>query len=400
MTERIYYRDPYCREFEARVEAVDRHEGRAMLVLDRTAFYPTSGGQPCDAGQLGGARVDDVLEREDGTIVHQLEAGQDPTIASGDTIRGVVDWTRRFDHMQQHTGQHILSAAFDRLSKARTVGFHLGAEVSSVDLAIDLPARAVLAAETEANRVVWEDRPVAIRFVSSAEAASLPLRKEPERAGLLRVIDVEGYDLSACGGTHVNRSGEVGLIAIRSWERFRGGLRLEFGCGGRALASYRTLRDAIAGSIRHLSVLPNELPGAIERAQADNKAVRKSLKQLQDRLAGFEAEALAARAPVLAGRRQVVDALEGWDATGLKTIALAIASRPGCDAALFSRDAPVLAVVACAPQGRADAGQVLRALLSRFGGKGGGRADFAQGGGLIGPVEEMLDVARAALGGG
>src|SRR5262249_8763201 len=155
-----------------------------------------------------------------------------------------IDWRRRFDHMQQHTGQHVLSAAIDRLFHVRTVSFHLGAGTSTIDVARELTAREITDAENEANRIVWEDRPVAIRYASAAGAARLPLRKESLREGTLRLIDVEEFDLSACGGTHVSRTGAIGLIGVASSERFKGGHRLEFVCGGRALDRFRLLRDA------------------------------------------------------------------------------------------------------------------------------------------------------------
>jgi alanyl-tRNA synthetase len=393
VTERLYYKEPSRSEFDAVVERAERHEGRPAVVLDRTAFYPTSGGQPFDTGRLEDVAVVDVVEKEDGSILHVLER----ELPSGLAVHGKVDWARRFDHMQQHTGQHVLSAAFDRLHRARTVGFHLGAELSTVDLDRELAPSAVAAAEVEANRVVWEDRPVSIRFVDDEKASTLSLRKEPGRTGELRIIEVADYDLSACGGTHVSSSGAIGAIVIWSWEKFRGGLRVEFVCGGRALRAYRTLRDAVTGCIRHLSVLPEELPSAIERAQAENKDLKKGLKGLQERLAGFEAGSIAARAVPAGDRRQVVEAIEGWDANGLKALALSIISKPGYQVALFSPSTPMLAVVARSADVALDANAVLRALIARFGGRGGGRPDLAQGGGLDGPLEDVLAAARDAM---
>ncbi len=195
----------------------------------------------------------------------------------GQAVHGEIDWARRFDHMQQHSGQHVLSAAFDKLFAVRTLSFHLGGAVSTIDLAREMSPAEIAAAETEANRVVWEDRPVTIRFADAEEAARLPLRKEPARGGTLRLIDVEDFDLSACGGTHVARTGGIGTIAVASWERFKGGQRLEFLCGGRALAGYRTLRDAMTASVRLLSVLPVELPAAIERLQADARDQKRAM---------------------------------------------------------------------------------------------------------------------------
>ncbi|RPJ02588.1 MAG: phosphoesterase, partial [Candidatus Aminicenantes bacterium] len=322
-TRRLYYEDPYLLEFEAGVVARTERDGHPAVVLDRTAFYPESGGQPWDKGTLGGVEVLAVLD-EDEAIVHVLRS----EIAAG-PVRGRIDRTTRLDHMQQHTGQHVLSAALDRLSGARTVGFHLGADVSTVDLDIPLSPEALAAAETEANRIVWDDRLVGIRTVSETEAAALPLRKDPERTGALRIIEVEGYDLSACGGTHVSRTGSIGLIAILSGERLRGGTRVEFVCGGRALRQMRVYRDAVVGCIHSVSVAPVDLPAAISRMQAEAKDQRKAIKDLQERLATYEAAALAASADVLAdGSRLVVRLVEAADPGVLKAMASAICAQP------------------------------------------------------------------------
>ncbi len=368
-------------------------DGRPAVTLDTSAFYPTSGGQPNDLGVLGEARVLDVIESDAGEVWHVL----DREMAPGTPVHGVVDWVRRFDHMQQHTGQHILSGAFDRLHRARTVGFHLGAVVSTVDLAIELSSTDIAAAEAESNRIVWEDRAVGIRFVTESEAAALPLRKEPARGGTLRVIEVEGYDLSACGGTHVARTGAVGLIAVLSAEKLRGGTRIEFVCGGRALRSFRMFRDAVAGCIRHVSVAPEELPAAVERLQADGKDQRKAVKDLQERLAGFEAAALAAAAEQVSGGRLLVQAIDGRDQAGLKAIAAAICSAPGFRVALFSTAHPHLAVVARSKDVDVDCSAALKKLVAEFGGRGGGRPELAQGGGLTGDLARILAAAGQAL---
>ena len=276
MTERIYYRDPYCRRFEAVVTRVFEHDGRGAVTLDRTAFYPTSGGQPFDTGRLGDAAVVETIDLDD-SVAHIVAA----PLQEGAAVVCEIDWPRRFDHMQQHTGQHVLSAAFDRLLDNRTMSFHMGADVSTIDLQREANAADVERAVDAANAVVWEDRPVSIRFASPEEAAALPLRKEPVREGPLRLIDVEGFDLSACGGTHVARTGAIGLIAVLGAERFRGGTRLTFACGKRALDALRGYRDAVAGSVRSLSVLPAELPAAVERLQAEGKDLRKTIKGFQ-----------------------------------------------------------------------------------------------------------------------
>jgi alanyl-tRNA synthetase len=389
VTERLYYTDPYMTEFDAHVIRAESHEGRPAVVLDRTAFYPTSGGQPFDTGRLGDVPVVDVVDRDDGTIVHVLER----ELHAG-PIRGRIDWTRRFEHMQQHTGQHVLSAAFDRLTGARTESFHLGSASSTIDLGRIVSAADIDRVEDEANRIVWEDRPVAIRFADAEEAAKLALRKEPARTGRLRLIDVENFDISACGGTHVARTGAIGTIAVAGSERVRGGTRVEFLCGVRALRGYRLLRDAMASSVRLLSVLPGDLPAGIERIQADARDARRRLKDLQSRLASFEASALAGRAGPHGASRVVVEALEGWDANGLKAIASAISSRPGHVAVLFGVPPPSAIVIARAPDAAVDCAATLKALTDRFGGKGGGRSDLAQGGGLQGTAEELIAYAR------
>jgi alanyl-tRNA synthetase len=366
-------------------------EGRPFAVLDRTAFYPTSGGQPFDTGTLGGTKVIEVVEREeDEAILHVTEQA----LAPGAAVHGVVDWARRLDHMQQHTGQHMLSAAFDHLFKARTVSFHLGTDASTIDLDRDLPSASLAAAEEDANRVIWENRPVTVRIATAEEAAAMPLRKEPQRGGLLRLIDIDGYDLSACGGTHVARTGTVGILVIASWEKFRGGVRVEFVCGRRALGAHRALRDAVTGSVRVLSVLPEELPAAIERVQLEGKALRKTIRDLTDQLAVHAAATLAARGVRTGDVTLVAEALDGWDASGIKALATSIAERPGHAAVLLTKSSPALAVVARAADARLDAASLLKALIERFGGKGGGRTDLAQGGGLAGSSDDILSFVR------
>jgi len=392
MTDRLYYHDSYVREFDANVLETIIHEGKTAVVLDRTAFYPSSGGQPFDVGTLSGANVFDVVDTEDGRILHVVDR-----VPDGLRVSGRIDWARRFDHMQQHTGQHVLSAAFDRLLSARTESFHLGADGSTIDLARELSPAEIARGEDEANRVVWEDRPVTIRFAGPDEIAMLPLRKEPRREGTLRLIDVQDFDLSACGGTHVARTGAIGVIAVAATERFRGGSRVTFLCGGRALAGYRALRDAVAGSVRALSVLPAELPAAIERLQADGKDLRRQIKDVQVKLAAREADALADAATAAGGVTAVMASLPGWDAAGLKLIAARIVERPGHVAVLVGDPAPAAIVVARSTGLPHDAGALLKQLVERHGGKGGGRPELAQGGGITSAAPDVLQSARELL---
>lgn len=393
MTERLYYQEPYRTQFDAVVQRVIVEDGRRIVILDRTAFYPTSGGQPYDIGVLAGVRVLDVIDRDDGTVAHVVDAD----LEAGQQVEGTIDWARRFDHMQQHTGQHVLSAAFVRVHQTPTVSFHLGGDDSTIDLARDLSPGDVFEAVREANRIVWENRLVAIRFATKEEALALPLRKESLREGVLRLIDIEDFDLSACGGTHVERTGAIGVIAVSAWERFKGGLRLHFVCGGRALAAFERLRDTVSGSVRRLSVQPDELPAAIDRLQAESKSLRRTLKNFQDQLAVHEAERLSSTGRQVAGAIVVVEALEGWDASGLKALAVALADRPSHAAILLTRDTPALIIVARSKGMALDSGAILRELIAKFGGKGGGNADIAQGGGLQGAPEALIEAGRLAL---
>ena len=392
MTERIYYTEPSCRAFEATVTRTGERDGHPLVILDRTAFYPTSGGQPFDTGRLGSVDVVETIDEGD-EIVHLVSA----PVAPGTRLRGEIDWVRRFDHMQQHTGQHVLSAAFDRLFENRTTSFHMGAEVSTIDVAREVTSGEIDRAVDEANHVVWEDREVSVRFVSADEAARLTLRKEPIREGTLRLVEIRDFDLSACGGTHVSRTGAIGIIAVTQSERFRGGSRITFACGSRALRAFRGYRDAVAGAVRVLSVLPHELPSAVERAQLDAKDLRKTVSRLQGELAGHEASRLLEDAALVGDRRVVVQALEGWDAAGLKAIASSLVAQGGVVAVLVSAGNPIAVVVARSQDAALDSSKGLRMLLDRFGGRGGGRPELAQGAGLVGTIEDILAAAREVV---
>ena len=325
-------------------------------------------------------------------MLHEIEGDGQP----GAVVHGAIDWPRRFDHMQQHTGQHVLSAAFDQLHAARTESFHLGTEVSTIDLGSEVSGQEIAAAEELANRFVWEDRPVGIRFVTDDEASRLPFRKPPVKTGRLRVIDVEGVDLSACGGTHVSMTGEVGVIVVRAWERYKGGTRIEFVCGGRARQAYRELRDAFAGAVRHLSVFPPELPDAIARLQAANKEGQREIKALRERLGEYEGKAFAATAEPIGALRAVIASVDGYDASTLKPLVSAACAQQGGVAVLFGNASPVIVAAARhASASSVDCGALVKALCARFGGKGGGRPDMAQGGGFAASAGELVAFTRA-----
>lgn len=396
MTHRLYYTDALQTAFEATVLSSTpgpaSPPNRNAVVLDTTAFYPTSGGQPFDTGTLGGRRVLDVVDGDDGVITHVVDGPLEP----GTTVQGVIDWARRFDHMQQHTGQHILSAAFERTCGVRTDSFHLGASSCTIDLAREVTPADITAAETLACDVVFEDRRVAVRFVSEAEAAALPLRKEPARTGTLRLVEIDACDLSACGGTHVPTTGRVGAIAVAGWERFKGGSRIEFVCGHRAVASHRRWRDVVSGLVRHLTVAPHEILAAVERLQADGRANQKALRQLREAMAVHEAGTLAAAAESVGAFRRVIVARQGWDVQALKTLACAIVSHPGCVAIVVGDETPVPVVVARAADVAFDAGAWITRITAALGGRGGGRPDLAQGG-VAAAASDVLTFARESV---
>ena len=375
---RLYYENSLLMSFSGTVtESGTLPDGRSYAVLDQTAFYPTSGGQPHDLGTLGGVRVLDVVDREeDGSIVHVLEN----PIAPGQVVAGEIDAARRRDHIQQHTGQHVLSAAFVHACNAPTVSFHLGVDTSTIDISATLDATQVMQGEDEANRVIWEDRAVTVRYASAEEAAALPLRKESKRTGTLRLVDVENWDLSACGGTHVSRTGSIGAILVTGWERYKGGTRVAFACGDRAVRQARALRDVVGGVTRLLSIKPEELGDAVTRLQADAKDARLQARALGESLAAFEAERFVRDAAAV-GRSIVAEAVDR-DANGLKSLALAITAL-GPSAVLVSQARPCLVVAARGSSAPAfDASAVIKALIARFGGKGGGRPEMAQAGGF------------------
>jgi alanyl-tRNA synthetase len=292
LTRRLYFEDAYCREFEAQVLEKRSYEGHPAVILDRTCFYPESGGQPWDTGTLGASKVLQVIDL-DGVIVHVLKEDVTPG-----RVKGGIDWPRRFDHMQQHTGQHILSQAFFEILKGETVGFHLGPEVSTLEIGLRMISDADLdRVEDRANVVVWEDREVKTYFVPEERIGEVPLRRPPKKQGLLRVVEVAGFDYSACGGTHCHRSGEVGLIKVLAFEKIRGNVRFDFLCGGRALADYRVKDRGLRRLAGFFSSLPKDTAAQVEKLAADHKALRKRARRLEERLAFFDAQDVIRQAP-------------------------------------------------------------------------------------------------------
>ena len=394
-TERLYYSDSHLTEFEARVTGVTaRVSGWTAVTLDRTAFYPTGGGQASDTGTLNETRVVECIDAEDGGVLHVV---QERGLEAGAAVVGRVDWPRRLDHIQQHTGQHILSQAFMELFDAETRGFRMLEQYCEVDVALDDPTEEKIEQAVElANRIIWEDRAVHIREVTKEEAASLPLRKESEREGLLRLIEIEGFDLTPCGGTHARRTGEVGLICARSFERAKGLTRIDFVAGGRALADYRRANRTARGVAAYFSTARDEAPAAVARLLEEHKQLGRRVRALEEVAARAEAEELLSEAESLAGgARLCARVFDGRDAESLKKLAQSVAANPQTIALLGSRDREAARLVfARSADAPGDMNVLLREACRLLDGRGGGRPEMAQGGGSN--AEKLAEAIEAA----
>jgi alanyl-tRNA synthetase len=382
MTDRLYYTDAYLCAFDAAV--IDAAEGGRRVYLDRTAFYPTSGGQPHDTGLLGGARVLDVVDEGD-RVAHLMERPLAPGPASG-----AVDWPRRFDHMQQHTGQHLLSAVLADLFGHATIGVHFGGGSSSLDL--DTPALdhgRVVEAEARANAVVTENREVEVSFEDAAGAADL--RKPSDRRGVLRVVTIRDLDRSACGGTHVRATGEIGSLQIRRVERVRRSIRLEFLCGERAVRGARADLDLLARLAGPYSAPAEELPTLLARQRDEIKQALAARRELEGALDARRARELyAAALPDAAGIRRIVVGDEpGMTRERLRGLAQAVIALPRAIFAGTAAEPPAVLFAASEDSG-VDAGTVLRAELERAGGRGGGNPRIAEGSAPTASVPQIL----------
>ncbi len=371
MTERIYYTDSYLREFIAHI--VERSQDGLTVYLDRTAFYPESGGQPADVGTIAGAPVLDVID-EGERIAHRLLA---PPLEI-DPVACAIDWTRRFDHMQQHTGQHLLSAVFEEMFALRTVSFHLGAESSTIDLEGAAPdSTALREAERRANRIVFENRPVSVLFEDAAEARGL--RKASDREGLLRVVCIEALDRSACGGTHVRATGEIGVILLRKIEKVRQTTRIEFLCGERGAARARADYDALLKSSQLFSAPLDEVPALIEAQLEAARSADKARRKLETELAAYRGRELyQATEPGPEGFRRVTRRAERGSLEELRALAQSFTAQPKA-VFLAALDDPPSVLLAVSEDAGIDAGKTLKTALAEAGGRGGGAPRMAQG---------------------
>ncbi|MFN8651898.1 MAG: alanyl-tRNA editing protein [Gemmatimonadales bacterium] len=382
MTARLYYTDAYLTRFSARI--VDLADDGRRVYLDQTALYPTSGGQPHDRGTLGGVPVVDVVDEED-RVAHLVAA----PIAGGE-VEGVIDWPRRFDHMQQHTGQHLLSAVLEDLFQAPTVSVHFGDELSTLDLALEaLSPDQLRRAEARANEVITENRPVTVGFENAATATGL--RKASERGGTLRIVTIAELDRSACGGTHVRATGEIGSLLIRRVERVKKQLRLEFLCGGRAVRRARTDYDLLSEVATGASASVDEVPTVVSGLRAQLKTAQAGRKALAEEVNGYRALRLVSEAAAGPdGVKRILAQPAGATVEDLRGLAQAITQHPKVFLAAIAAEPPTLLLAASGDAG-VDAAAILKEILGSVGGKGGGNARMAQGGvSATGALPEIL----------
>ncbi len=394
MNERLYYADAYRTRFVAQVTERFTHRGLPAVRLSRSAFYPTSGGQPHDTGNLNGAAVVDVQAREDGAVLHML-AHPLPEKTTG--VVGQVDWQRRYDHMQQHTGQHLLSQAFYRRLGLETVSVHFGDALNTLDLdGPPLSAPQLATVEADANEIVWQNRPIRAYWITEAEREKVPLRRAPTVRDKMRIVEIGKFDWSACGGTHVRRTGEIGLIALLRIEKHRGRSRVHFVCGRRALMDAASRRALLAEAAGLLDSAVHNVPALVSKQQEALRDAEKTLQAQQETLVQFQARELLEAAETVAGLRLVTQEMGATEPAAVQRLARTLISEAG-----------VVALLGCGQRGKGTVvfarsaelplhvGNLLRDTLRQFGGGGGGRPDFAQGGGV--PAERLADVLDTAL---
>ncbi len=392
-TERLFYQDACLKEFDAQVLTRQVMNGRPAVVLDRTAFYPTGGGQPNDLGVVvaaveGPMRVLDVLA-EDGAIWHVLDGE-----LRNDTVHGTVDWDRRLDHMQQHTGQHVLSQAFVEECDAETVAFHLGERYSTIDLnRVDLDAMALVRAEAAANAIVDAALSVTATFVTPEELARLPLRKPPKVTENIRIVQVEGFDWSACGGTHVANTSQIGMVKIIGTERRGSELRVTFLCGRRARADYARLKALAQGLVARYTAAEDDILELLDRRAEELDLLRKDVVELERQWSASTAAELWSKAQERGAIRLVAVTLD-ISVDRAKKVAQDLRARPGVVVCIGVRGERPQIIVTRSDDIVADSAQLLRVAVAAGGGRGGGRPDWAQGGV---PTNEALEAALSAV---
>mgnify|MGYP002265588290 FL=1 len=365
-TEKLYYTDPFLTTFTAKVLSCEAGKGGYLVTLDRTAFYPEGGGQPADHGTLGGIAVTDVHEK-DGVVIHTVEKA----VEIGENVTGSIDWARRFDHMQQHSGEHILSGILCHNYHCDNVGFHLGADTVTIDYNTDISWEEALAAEYQANQVIWADAPVEITYPSPAELEQLDYRSKKALTGKVRIVTFPEADCCACCGTHVLRAGQVGIIKVLSCQKFRSGVRMEILCGERAWRYLSGTYDQAHAVGQHLSVKPLEAAAAVER-------LTEELTAAKARMAELEGEVFSHKAHAYCGKGDVVLVEPPLRPDGVRRLADAVARECGGLAAVFAGEDGRYNYALVRADG-ADIAPLVKAMNAALTGRGGGRSGFAQG---------------------
>ena len=376
MQSRLYYDQPYLREFDSEIlEVQAQNNGVFRIQLLETAFYPTSGGQPHDKGKIDGIDVFEVTE-EAGIIYHFTKSAPTRTM-----VHCEIDWPRRFDFMQQHAGQHILSEAFLLHCQAATIGFHLTEDNLTIDLdQLNLTDDQITQVEMTANDIIWKNLPICRHWVSPEEVLNLPLRKQPKVKENIRVIEVKDFDWSPCGGTHPNQTGEIGMIKIRRWERSKGVTRVEFFCGARALVDYQWKNQMVLTLANQFSVKDQELDQVVLRQQGQIKDLEKSLQELESKLLEIEAEELRKTAIIIDEMTIIQGFLtENRTLNDLKKMVFALPQTPKTIVLLMNQASPAQFTFARTSDVKIPMNQLLKEIQKTHGGKGGGSEILVQG---------------------
>ncbi len=400
MSTRLYYYDSYTTQFTAQVVERLNVNGHPAVILDQTYFYPASGGQPSDLGSINGVSLLELQTRdEDGAVLHVLAED-----IPGKTVNCQIDWARRFDHMQHHTGQHILTQAFVQIAGANTVGFHLSLESVTIDLdKTGLTPEILAQVEDLANQVVWENRRVEARLVEEDAVSDIRIRKKPGHllTDGLRVIEIEGFDKTACGGTHVSRTGEIGVIKVLKLERRGDKTRVEFRCGSRALLDYRQKNNIVNGIVADLTCRPDEVESGVVRLQDQVRDLTRSLKAANSQLIEYEAEHLLRQTADQSGIRIVKTTFENRDAGELKMLVNRLIEQPKVVALLGTNGEKAQLILGRSADLPYDMNTIIKQVLPQLGpARGGGQPALAQGGGVSASAEQVqaaLDAAEKAL---
>ena len=402
MSKRLYYEEPYLQEFKGKILEKIKIDGKTALILDNTCFYPTSGGQPNDLGYIQSVPIVDVIEDNE-KIIHVLKEGNEEEC--GDTVIGTIDWERRFDHMQQHSGQHILSAAFEKLWNADTVSFHLGDEVCTLDIMKDdITPEEVKRGEVLANNVVLENKPIKTYFVNKEEVNKLNLRKIPPQKGDIRIVEIKDFDICACCGTHCETTGEVGLIKILKWEKRGVKIRLDFICGKRSLKDYYWKNELIKNISNKLTIRDTELREAVERMLEERKETRKELREIKEKLQEYEAKRLIDESSIRDNGIKIINKV--FKEKNFQEVRELVQKIINLDdnvvvlAGIKSKGEGegVKILFACSRVLKYDMNRLIREAGKFIEGRGGGAPNFAQAGGKrVEGIHEALDFALTNL---